>query len=327
MKTSILSVLFGLFAQSVVSKPAANPQITPAPLAKRGEAFVGFYSSVVGTSTGWMANNCLPGYAITTSGNYWKCCDETLSTCIFETGCLGTSILAPGTTIDCNLAFDIIDAATAVTFVTDAFCTSDLLYASLGATSAQEHYWCGTPPYIGTDYYLATTSTSSTSTTPVIPPSHTPTPPPAKKSGTGAIVGGVIGGLAVIAAAAVAIFLLCARSRKRTTTQPDTVPGAGQETKYFKTESESLSPNSNASGWGAASPATLHDSMYKDPSTRMSPPPMSGSPEPTPMYISQPMHQVPINQMPIQQVPMQHLPVQPSYQQPSGDPLELGSSN
>lgn len=54
-----------------------------------------------------------------------------------------------------NVVFDYAAAATGETvLVTDAFCTSDLLYASVGATYAQEYFWCGTPGEIGQDYYL-----------------------------------------------------------------------------------------------------------------------------------------------------------------------------
>jgi hypothetical protein len=51
MKINILSVLFGLLANGAMSKPAPHPQITPAPLAKRGQAFIGYTSSVFGTIT------------------------------------------------------------------------------------------------------------------------------------------------------------------------------------------------------------------------------------------------------------------------------------
>jgi hypothetical protein len=51
MKISIFSVLSGLLAQLAASKPAANPQITPAPLARRDLGFAGYYSTVLGSST------------------------------------------------------------------------------------------------------------------------------------------------------------------------------------------------------------------------------------------------------------------------------------
>jgi hypothetical protein len=51
MKTNAFSVLLGLLAQGAVSKPAANPQITPAPLVKRDQVFIGYYSTVSGSYT------------------------------------------------------------------------------------------------------------------------------------------------------------------------------------------------------------------------------------------------------------------------------------
>jgi len=313
------SVLFGLFAHSVVSKPAANPQITPAPLVKRDQALIGYYSVVVDATTQWVAHDCKPSYTVTTSGDFWRCCDPAIG-CPFATACAGTLILGVGNVVDCNSAYDVPNSA----IVTNAFCSYDFLYASLGATSSQTYFWCGTPGLTGTDNYIATTSGPSTpsspTTTPSSPTTSAPPPPPVqpiKKSGTstGAIAGGVVGGLAVIGAAAVAIFFLCGRKRNKTAAQPGTTPDAGQGTKYFKAEGESLSPHSNVSGWGAASPATVHESMYKDPNAHMS---TSTSPEPAMMYMSQPMHQ-----MPMQQAPMQQMHMQPMYQQPIGGPQEL----
>jgi len=334
MKINVLSVLLGLLAHSVVSKPAPHPQITPAPLVKRDQAFIGFYSTVFGTSTGWTANSCLAGYTTTASGNFWRCC-QSGSICQYDTGCSGTYILAPGTAIDCNIVADAVAAETFGSIpVTNAVCTSDVQYASVGATSAAVYYHCGPQGDIGTDYYLATTSSSITPpTTPTVsptpPPTPTPTPPPAKKSNTGAIAGGVVGGLVVITAAAAAIFFFCARSRKQTAAEPVTAPVADQGLTYTKNESESMSPYSQLSGWGSASPATLNDTTFRHPDARMSPPPMSGSPA---MYMPQPVNQVPMQQMPMQQMPMQQVPVQQypgheAYHQPNGGAMELASNN
>jgi hypothetical protein len=51
MKIHVVSVLIGLLVHGAMSKPAPHPQITPAPLVKRDQAFVGYYSSVFGTTT------------------------------------------------------------------------------------------------------------------------------------------------------------------------------------------------------------------------------------------------------------------------------------
>jgi hypothetical protein len=160
-----------------------------------------------------------------------------------------------------------------------------------------------------------------------------PTPPPAKKSDTGAIVGGVVGGLAVIVVAAAAVFFLCARGRKHAATQPTAaVPGAEQDaTKRYKNDSESMSPHSQVSGWGSASPSTLNDAMFRHPDPRMSPQPMSGTPA-AGMYMPQPVHQVPVSQTPVQpyseqQYPGQQYSGQEAYRPPNGGVMELGSSN
>jgi hypothetical protein len=122
MKIGMPSVLFGLFSL-VVTKPAPNPQITPAPLIKRDEAFVGFYSSVSGTDTVCKlpnflpisinlavgaASNCPDDLTLTTSGNFWACCGN--SDCILNTGCLGTSIQVSETAIDWYVTADNTEA-------------------------------------------------------------------------------------------------------------------------------------------------------------------------------------------------------------------------
>jgi hypothetical protein len=124
----------------------------------------------------------------------------------------------------------------------------------------------------------------------------------------------------VIGAAAVAIFFLCIRSRKAAApAQPGAVPAAVPEAKHYRSESESMSPQSPQSGWGSASPATLNDAMFRHPDPRMSPPPMSGN-QPAAMYMPQPMHQMPMHQAP------QQYPGQEAYHPPAGGATELGGS-
>jgi hypothetical protein len=85
-----------------------------------------------------------------------------------------------------------------------------------------------------------------------------------------------------------------------------------------------MSPHSQLSGWGSASPTTLNDTMFGHPDARISPPPMSGSPA---MYMPQAAHQVPMQQMPMQQVPVQQYPEREAYRQPNSAATELASGN
>jgi hypothetical protein len=233
-----------------------------------------------------------------------------------------------------------------------AFCSSDLLYPTSGAISAQTDFWCGTIGNSGTDYYRQspackliffflrfvgrlilfaattakpTTSAASASSSSITTTSSIPVVTTHHKSNIGAIVGGVVGGLAVIGLLIGAIIILLMKRKKNETnysTAPGGPPGvaAPENTHNYPQSGVAVYNNQPGNTTSYYQPsektATVTTQAYQVPTMSQ------GYPAPIPQQTHMPQVQT----YPQSQPPHVSSPVYNEIPAPAGNAVELGST-